>query len=203
MLPRRTPLAPGPGRRHGRAPRVRRPAVRRNSNPSRKGGFGDTQVLCRRSGGTRAGSVGGRRSGARPRRRRDDTRSAARPRRSSTCRRTRSTRSRRRRNAASSTTTSSTPRSGRTSTRSGATRRVRRHRLGVQGERKLAAGRRRRGDAERRRHGALVLAQFGATSGPKTLELDAAADCYRVFAEDDTAPHNRGSAPSCTSATRP
>ena len=58
-------------------------------------------------------------------------------------------------------------------------RRLRLERLGVQGRRRLAAGRRRPGGAEGRRPRALVLREFGPNGGPPTLELNAAAGgCY-------------------------
>ena len=87
-------------------------------------------------------------------------------------RRTRSTRSRPPASPASSTTTYR-PRSGRTSTRSAATRR-RLERLGVQGQRRLAAGRRRPGRAQGRRHRALVLRDVHRAGGPPTLAPEAA-----------------------------
>ena len=180
-----TPLASGLGRRHGRAPRVRRPAVRRNSNPSRKGGFGDTQVLCRRSGGTRAGSVGCRRSCARSRRRCEDNDlgadRAARQRAGERTRRPRvGVRNRR----------VLLPRPAhvlRAVRRSDRAQRGRRHiGLGLQGGRQVAAGRRRRGDPEGRRHGALVLRPVRRNGRAEDARARARRQgCYRVLQEDD------------------
>ena len=68
-----TPLAFGLGRRRGREPRVRRPAVRLQLEPLAEGGFVATQIARRRRGGTRDRPVGSGRARARSRRRKKNT----------------------------------------------------------------------------------------------------------------------------------
>ena len=77
--------------------------------------------------------------------------------------------------------------SGRTSTRSAATW-PGLERLGLQAERRLAAGRRGAVHAQGRGLSALVLGTFGPAGGPPTLVLQATKKrgCYRVLAQDDT-----------------
>ena len=78
------------------------------------------------------------------------------------------------------------PRSAPTSTRSATTRRAAR-RLGLQGERHLAAGRRRPGAAERRRPGALVLRGIRRRPAgrPRSRFRARRTGCYRATGQDD------------------
>src|SRR3954452_1742359 len=155
LVPRRHWPTGREGGTRGR-PESEDPPSRRHSNPSRKGGLGDTQDPGSRRGGTRGRTFGSPLGRARADRRKEQDavrHDRTEPESERQC--TRRARSCIRRRRALLPRPVHLVRAVCRSDRP--LRRRRPDRLGVQGEREVAAGRSRRGEAPGRRHGALVL----------------------------------------------